>query len=329
MQAVRALGDCSTSTLATIEHDLWQALLGVGRAVIALYLAKQAARLRMAGYTHDGLQYVLDARNRRTSMVGTRFGKIMFCRPMGRAVGARHRSDLPIDRELGLCSTFSLGTVTTVVQLCALMAFAGARKLFAQFHGWAPSTRSTLRMVDAVGAQAKTFLDAEVLDDDGTILVIQVDGRGAPMISSTEHARRRQPKRKRKGTERLARRLKWTPFFGPVAKVVKGACSFTRRDPGTMKQTRARHTPAFKAKVALEAVREQQSVPELARKYGVAANQIYKWKKLFVEQAALVFDQNAEPSGGAGSEREDELLKKIGELTVERDFLSRGLERRR
>jgi transposase len=96
-----------------------------------------------------------------------------------------------------------------------------------------------------------------------------------------------------------------------------------------MKQTRARHTPAFKAKVALEAVREQQSVPELARKYGVAANQIYKWKKLFVEQAALVFDQNAEPSGGASSEREDELLKKIGELTVERDFLSRGLERRR
>ncbi len=95
-----------------------------------------------------------------------------------------------------------------------------------------------------------------------------------------------------------------------------------------MKQTRARHTPAFKAKVALEAVREQQSVPELARKYGVNANQIYKWKKQFVDQAALVFDRDAEPSG-ASSEREDELLKKIGELTVERDFLSRGLERRR
>jgi hypothetical protein len=42
----------------------------------------------------------------------------------------------------------------------------------------------------------------------------------------------------------------------------------------------------------------------------------------------VVFDQDAEPSG-ASSEREDELLKKIGELTVERDFFSRGLERRR
>ena len=95
-----------------------------------------------------------------------------------------------------------------------------------------------------------------------------------------------------------------------------------------MKQKRARHTPAFKAKVALEAVREQQSVAELSRRYGVSANQIYKWKKLFVEQAALVFGQDAEASG-TSNEREDELLKKIGELTMERDFLSRGLERRR
>lgn len=209
MQAARALGDRSTGTLTEVEHDLWLSLLGVGRAVIALYLAKRAARPRVAQYTHDGVEYVLDARNPRKSLVGTRFGKVTFSRTVGTAIGARQRSDLPIDRELGLCSTFSLGTVTTVVQLCALMAFASARQLFAQFHGWAPSTRSTLRMVDSVGAQAKAFLDAEeTLDDDGTILVIQVDGRGAPMISSTEHARRRRPKRKSKGTKRLARRLR-------------------------------------------------------------------------------------------------------------------------
>lgn len=41
-----------------------------------------------------------------------------------------------------------------------------------------------------------------------------------------------------------------------------------------MKKTRTKHTPAFKAKVALEAVREQQSIPELSRRYGVHANQI-------------------------------------------------------
>jgi transposase len=94
-----------------------------------------------------------------------------------------------------------------------------------------------------------------------------------------------------------------------------------------MKNTRMKHTPAFVAKVALEAVREQQSVAELARRYGVHANQIYKWKREFIERAALAFGSEVGPTGS--SEREEELLKKIGELTVERDFLSRGLERRR
>lgn len=94
-----------------------------------------------------------------------------------------------------------------------------------------------------------------------------------------------------------------------------------------MKSTRTHHSPAFKAKVALAAIREDQTVSELARRHGVHANQIYKWKKQFLEQAASVFERDGEPN--TSTDREEELLKKIGELTVERDFLSRGLERRR
>jgi transposase-like protein len=89
-----------------------------------------------------------------------------------------------------------------------------------------------------------------------------------------------------------------------------------------------KHTPGFKAKVALAAYREDESVAQLAKRYGVHPNQIYKWKQHFVEQAALVFEREASTSSG-NTEREDELLKKIGELTIERDFLSRGLGHRR
>ena len=92
-----------------------------------------------------------------------------------------------------------------------------------------------------------------------------------------------------------------------------------------MKNTRIKHSPALKAKVALAAVREEQSIAELARRYGVHPNQIYKWKRQFVEQAAVVFERDGER--GDSTEREGDLLKKIGELTVERDFLARGLRR--
>jgi hypothetical protein len=195
-----------TRPLADVEAELWTALLVLGCAVVALFLARCAARPRPATYEHEGRRYALDMDGRRTE-IGTRFGKIPFRRPIGRPVGGLSRVDLPVDRELGLCSGFSLGTVTVIAQLCALMAFGTSRRLFAEFHGWAPSSRATLRMVDAAGAEARSFLDeAAVPEDDGEVLVIQVDGRGAPMITATEHARRRQPKRRRGGTKRHARR---------------------------------------------------------------------------------------------------------------------------
>ena len=90
-----------------------------------------------------------------------------------------------------------------------------------------------------------------------------------------------------------------------------------------MKGTRRKHGAAFKAKVALAAIRGDQTIAELASRFGVHPNQIHKWKKAVLDNAGSVFEADRSARDRADAALVLELYAKIGELTVERDFLSR------
>jgi transposase len=91
-----------------------------------------------------------------------------------------------------------------------------------------------------------------------------------------------------------------------------------------MSKTRRNHSPAFKAKVAVEALQGEKTVHEIAAKYQVHPTQVTQWRRQLIEQAAEVFAGKPASAADAVADREA-LLAKIGSLTVERDFLSRVL----
>ena len=90
------------------------------------------------------------------------------------------------------------------------------------------------------------------------------------------------------------------------------------------KRPRRNHTAAFKAKVALEAVKEERTIVEIAEIYDVHPNLVTKWKKQLLERASEAFDKERTPEDGPSVA---ELNAKIGQLVMENDFLAHALGR--
>ena len=91
-----------------------------------------------------------------------------------------------------------------------------------------------------------------------------------------------------------------------------------------MKKSRRKFSSAFKANVAIAALKERESLAELSKRYEVHPTVISKWKIEFLEKSSGVFDKKTEEAPGVDPEK---LYAKIGQLEIENDFLKKSLNR--
>ena len=94
-----------------------------------------------------------------------------------------------------------------------------------------------------------------------------------------------------------------------------------------MKEHRRKHSPSFKAKVALEAIKGDETIAEIASRYEVHPNLVTKWKKELQDQAASVFGEDHPKKQKQEENLVAELYRQIGQLKVENDFLASVLRR--
>ena len=113
-------------------------------------------------------------------------------------------------------------------------------------------------------------------------------------------------------------------MFGIESKL--SLLSLNRRFCHIMTGKRKKHSAAFKSKVVLEALKERETLQELATRYEVSQFTICKWKKEFMVNASMVFGGKSPKVESMTEKKEDALYAKIGRLEMEVDFLKRASE---
>ncbi|MDP6060945.1 MAG: hypothetical protein QGH33_18710 [Pirellulaceae bacterium] len=190
---VRSDGDALE--LMHFERSLWSRVAVLFRLFVALFLAVRHQRLDLSRHEAEGWRVKKAFATRTVKTMG---GAVTYGRTYLRRNG---NGWFPLDAELGITADgFSWQVIDLATQLATSVSYGATQGIMRTMLGWSPSTEAIESLVMGLGQRAPAFMATQQsFDDDGEVLVIEVDGKAAPMATEAElEARRRKRKHGRK-----------------------------------------------------------------------------------------------------------------------------------
>lgn len=177
--------------LRGFEQSLWSRMAVLFRLFVALFLAVRHQLLDLSGYEAEGWRVKKEFATR---TLKTLCGPVTYGRAYLRRKG---RGWFPLDALLGITSDgFSWRVIDLVTRLATRVSYGATRSIMRGMIGWSPSTEAIESLVIGLGQRAPAFMATQQsFDDDGEVLVIEVDGKAAPMATEAELEARRQKRK--------------------------------------------------------------------------------------------------------------------------------------
>jgi len=185
-------GASGTRGYEAFEGKLIIRVFGLARLLIVLFLTLSEERTEVsASFRRGRCQYRRQPAKGR--WLGTFFGKVRYWRTYAHQTNGRGGGFYPLDDELGLSADgFSFGLLGRSVLLATKMSFASAAMTLKSFLGWAPSTKTIEQATLGLGRHtAAWFEKAPPPEDDGEVLIVQVDSKATPTATEAELNKRR------------------------------------------------------------------------------------------------------------------------------------------
>ncbi len=183
-------------SLFAFEKALWPQFALLYRLTVALFIAVRRERFDMDHWKAQGWR-IKRSFSRRS--VRTLCGAVSY----GRAYLTRHHGGgwFPLDATLGITRDgFSWRVIDVVTRLATRLSYSSVQHTLQALIGWSPSPEAIETLTIGLGQRAPAFMETQGgLDEDGDVLVIEVDGKAAPMVTEAELAARRRPRRKKTG----------------------------------------------------------------------------------------------------------------------------------